>query len=280
MHHPNSRMFLPDDFGIREITPIFTPSNADTHLKMVETLSIFQWTILALTALCIGMSKTGVQGLMLLAVPYMAMAFGAKESTGVILPMLCMADIIAVVYYKRIADWKVVARLLPTAILGFFVAIFVDRLIPTNEFRQLMGWTLALALAVMLWSELFGKENRWMKRWWYSALFGLLGGFTTMIGNAAGPVLSVYLLSMRKDKMEYIGINAWFFLVVNLLKVPLQIFVWDNISWATFSLNLTMLPIIGIGAWLGIGIVKLFPEKAFRRFIQIITILSVAMMLI
>ena len=101
-----------------------------------------------------------------------------------------------------------------------------------------------------------------------------------MIGNAAGPVLSVYLLSMRKEKMEYIGINAWFFLVVNLLKVPLQIFVWDNISWDTFSLNLAMLPIIGIGAWLGIGIVKLFPEKAFRRFIQITTILSVIMMLV
>lgn len=247
---------------------------------MIDTLSIFQWLILSLTALCIGMSKTGIQGLMLLTVPYMAMSFGAKESTGVILPMLCMADIMAVIYYKRIADWKTVLRLLPTAILGFFIAIFVDNLIPAKEFRHLMGWTLVIALAVMIWSEIFGKENRWMKRWWYSAIFGLLGGFTTMIGNAAGPVLSVYLLSMRKDKMEYIGINAWFFLVVNLLKVPLQIFVWDNISWGTFSLNLTMLPIIGLGAWIGIRIVKVFPEKAFHRFIQIVTILSVVMMLI
>lgn len=247
---------------------------------MIDTLSIFQWLILSLTALCIGMSKTGIQGLMLLTVPYMAMSFGAKESTGVILPMLCMADIMAVIYYKRIADWKTVLRLLPTAILGFFIAIFVDNLIPAKEFRHLMGWTLVIALAVMIWSEIFGKENRWMKRWWYSAIFGLLGGFTTMIGNAAGPVLSVYLLSMRKDKMEYIGINAWFFLVVNMLKVPLQIFVWDNISWSTFSLNLTMLPIIGLGAWIGIRIVKVFPEKAFHRFIQIVTILSVVMMLI
>lgn len=247
---------------------------------MIDTLSLFQWLILSLTALCIGMSKTGIQGLMLLTVPYMAMSFGAKESTGVILPMLCMADIMAVIYYKRIADWKTVLRLLPTAILGFFIAIFVDNLIPAKEFRHLMGWTLVIALAVMIWSEIFGKENRWMKRWWYSAIFGLLGGFTTMIGNAAGPVLSVYLLSMRKDKMEYIGINAWFFLVVNMLKVPLQIFVWDNISWSTFSLNLTMLPIIGIGAWIGIRIVKVFPEKAFHRFIQIVTILSVVMMLI
>lgn len=247
---------------------------------MIETLSIFQWTVIALSALCIGMSKTGVQGMMLLIVPYMAMAFGAKESTGVILPMLCMADIIAVAYYKRIADWKVVARLLPTAIVGFFLAIFVDKLIPAQAFRQLMGWTLALALGVMIWSEVFGKENKWMSKWWYSAAFGLLGGFTTMIGNAAGPVMSVYLLSMRKEKMEYIGINAWFFLVVNLLKVPLQIFAWDNITWSTFSLDLMMLPVIGIGALVGIRIVKLFPEKAFRRFIQIVTVISVTMMLV
>ena len=105
-------------------------------------------------ALCIGMSKTGVQGMMLLIVPYMAMAFGAKESPGVILPMLCMADIMAVAYYKRIADWKVVAKLLPTALLGFLVALFVDKFVPAQGFRQLMGWTLALAMAVMIWSEI------------------------------------------------------------------------------------------------------------------------------
>ena len=137
---------------------------------MLETLSVFQWSILALAALCIGMSKTGVQGMMLLIVPYMAMAFGAKESTGVILPMLCMADIMAVAYYKRIADWKVVAKLLPTAILGFLVALFVDKLIPAQGFRQLMGWTLALAMAVMIWSEIFGKESRWMHKWLFCPL--------------------------------------------------------------------------------------------------------------
>ena len=222
---------------------------------MIETLTNIQWFVISISALSIGMSKTGVQGIMLMIVPLMAMAFGAKESTGVILPMLCMADIIAVAYYKRIADWKVVAKLLPTAILGFFLAIGVDNMIPNGQFRQLMGWTLMLALIVMIWSEIFGKENRWMKKWWYAAIFGLLGGFTTMIGNAAGPVMSVYLLSMRKEKMEYIGINAWFFLVVNLLKVPLQAFVWDNITWDSLQLNLVMLPVIGIGSLIGIRII-------------------------
>lgn len=247
---------------------------------MIETLTNVQWFAISIAALSIGMSKTGVQGMMLMIVPLMAMAFGAKESTGVILPMLCMADIIAVAYYKRIADWKIVARLLPTAILGFFIAIGIDNLIPSGQFRQLMGWTLMLALAVMIWSEIFGKENKWSKKWWYAGTFGLLGGFTTMIGNAAGPVMSVYLLSMRKEKMEYIGINAWFFLVVNLLKVPLQAFVWDNITMDSFLLNLTMLPAIGVGALIGIRIVKLLPEKVFRRFIQIVTVISVLMMIL
>lgn len=226
------------------------------------------------------MSKTGIQGIMLIMVPLMAMAFGAKESTGVILPMLCIADIIAVTYYKRIADWRIVLRLLPTAIIGFFIAIGVDKLVPNEKFRMLMGWTLLVAFLIMLWSEIFGKENKWMKKWWYAAIFGLLGGFTTMIGNAAGPVMSVYLLSMRKEKLEYIGINAWFFLVVNLLKVPLQIFAWNNISWQSFSLNVLMLPVIVIGALSGIKVVKLLPEKAFRRFVQIVTAISVILMII
>lgn len=244
-------------------------------------LDIIQWTVLSLTALCIGMSKTGIQGMMLLVVPYMAMAFGAKESTGVILPMLCMADIMAVAYYKQIADWRIVLKLLPAAVSGFFLAILTDRLIPPESFRRLMGWTLALALAVLLFSRLTGNHKYpWMNKWWYSAIFGLMGGFTTMIGNAAGPVMSVYLLSMQKDKMEYVGINAWFFLVVNLLKIPLQIFVWDNISPESFTLNLLMLPIIGAGAFIGVRIVKILPEKAFRSFIIAVTVLSVILMLV
>ncbi|MBQ9399999.1 MAG: sulfite exporter TauE/SafE family protein [Bacteroidales bacterium] len=247
---------------------------------MIETLTATQWLIISLCAICIGMSKTGVQGMTMLVIPFMAMSFGAKESTGVILPMLCMADIIAVSYYKRVADWKTVARLLPTAVLGFFVAIAVDKFIPAGQFRKLMGWTLAGALLVMFWGEFFGKDNKWMKKWWFSALFGLLGGFTTMIGNAASPVMAIYLLSMRKDKMSYVGTNAWFFLMVNLLKLPLQIFVWKNISWGSLALDATMLPVILLGAFIGIKIVKWLPEKAFRIFVETVTVIAVVMMLV
>jgi uncharacterized membrane protein YfcA len=103
---------------------------------------------------------------------------------------------------------------------------------------------------------------------------GLLGGFSTMIGNAAGPVLSVYLLSMKLPKNYFIGTGAWFFLIINLIKVPLHVFVWHTITVQSFSLNILMLPAIIVGAYLGIRLVKIIPDGPYRIFVIIITTLT------
>jgi uncharacterized membrane protein YfcA len=239
----------------------------------------YDWTLLFVCALLIGMSKTGIQGITLLAIPLMAINFGAKPSTGLILPMLCFSDLIAVFYYRRTAEWKYVFKLLPAAILGFFVAIAVDKLIPADEFRRLMAICIFGGLAIMFWTEKKGKDNKMFTAWWYAPLFGLMGGFTTMIGNAAGPVMSVYLLSMRLPKYSFVGTSAWFFLVVNYLKLPLQIFVWDNITLTTVALNALTIPFMITGAIAGIYFVKKVPEKTYRTFIIIVTILSTLMLL-
>ena len=246
---------------------------------MIDVLTASQWITICASAVLIGMSKTGIQGVTALTVPYMAIAFGAKESTGIILPMLCMADIMAVSYFRKTADWKAVARLLPAAVTGSFIAIWVDEQVPASDFRFLLGLALLTVFLVMLWSEFTGSQNKWAHAWWFAPFFGLLGGFVTMIGNAAGSVMAVYLLSMRKEKMEYIGTNAWFFLVVNLLKLPLQILVWHNITFDSFKLNLLMLPFLGLGAFTGLRIVKRFSDKSFHRFIQIVTAFSVVLMI-
>lgn len=239
----------------------------------------YDWTLLFACALLIGMSKTGIQGITLLAIPLMAINFGAKPSTGLILPMLCFSDLIAVFYYRRTAEWKYVFQLLPAAIVGFFVAIAVDKLIPADEFRRLMAICIFMGLAVMFWTEKKGKDSKMFTSWWYAPLFGLMGGFTTMIGNAAGPVMSVYLLSMRLPKYSFVGTSAWFFLVVNYLKLPLQIFVWDNISLTTVMLNAITIPFMVLGALIGIYFVKKIPEKSYRAFIIVVTVLSTLMLL-
>ena len=240
----------------------------------------WSWGVLFLSALFVGMSKTGVQGLTILTVPLLAMAFGAKPSTGLMLPLLCFADVIGVSYYRRQAEWKYILRLLPMAVAGFFLALWVDHLIPATEFKHLMGACLALVLGVMLWSQWKGRENLLIDKWWYSPLFGLLGGFTTMIGNAAGPVMAIYLLSMRMPKLAFVGTNAWFFLCVNFLKLPLQIFAWHNITPTTLAIDVCAVPFILLGAFLGIRLVKFLPEREFRVFTTVATIISVIVMLI
>ena len=226
------------------------------------------------------MSKTGVQGLTILVIPLLALTFGAKTSTGIILPVLCFADIIGVSYYRRKAEWKYIIKLLPTAVAGFFLALWVDHLIPAAAFKHLMGACLVVVLAVMFWSQWKGKENILATHWWYSPMFGLLGGFTTMIGNAAGPVMAVYLLSIRMPKLAFVGTNVWFFLCVNFLKLPLQVFVWHNINLTTLAIDVYAIPFVLIGTYLGIRLVKLLPEKGFRIFTTIITVISVLVMLL
>ena len=235
--------------------------------------SPYDWGILFLSALFVGISKTGIQGLSLLAVPMMAVTFG-------ILPILCLADLMAVWYYRRIAEWQYVLKLLPSALVGFAVALFVDKLVPPTEFKHLMGSCLLVVLLVMFWSDWKGKENSLSNHWWYGPLFGLMGGFTTMIGNAAGPVMAIYLLSVKMPKYNFVGTNAWFFLVVNYLKIPIQVFAWDNITLSSLMLDACTIPFIIIGGVLGIILVKKLPEKGFRYFTTAVTCLSVLMLLI
>ena len=101
-----------------------------------------------------------------------------------------------------------------------------------------------------------------------------------MIGNAAGPVLAIYLLSIRMPKLAFVGTNAWFFLCVNYLKLPLQIFFWHNISLNTLAIDACAIPFVLLGAYLGIHLVKILPERTFRIFTTIVTIVSVFVMLI
>jgi uncharacterized membrane protein YfcA len=239
----------------------------------------YDWTLLFVCALLTGMSKTGIQGITLLAIPLMAVNFGAKPSTGLILPMLCFSDLTAVFYYRRTAEWRYVFKLLPAAIAGFFVAIAIDKLIPASQFRLLMAICIFSGLAIMLRTEKKGADNKWAATRWYAPLFGLMGGFTTMIGNAAGPVLSVYLLSVRLPKYSFVGTSAWFFLVVNYLKLPLQLFVWNNISLTTLALNALTIPFMLAGAAAGVYFVRKVTEKSYRTFIILVTILSTLMLL-
>lgn len=235
-------------------------------------LSFYQWLLLCLCGVFVGMGKTGIGGLGMLVVPLLAAAFGGKYSAGLLLPMLAFADIFGVRYYNRHAEWKYILKLLPWAIAGILLGLWVGENINDEQFKELMAVIILVSLGIMIWRE--RKKEEVPDYWWFSSLVGLAGGFATMIGNAAGPIMAVYLLSMHLPKNSYIGTGAWFFLIINYFKIPLHIFVWQTITWESITLDVVTFPFIFVGAWLGFKLVKLIPEKPYRIFVIVTTAIA------
>ncbi len=238
-----------------------------------------QLTLFLLVAIFIGMSKTGVHGAGMVAVPLLATVFGGQLSSGIMLPMLCLADVMGVWYYHRHASWDLLKKLFPWAAAGILLGTFVGGWIDDHAFKLLMGAIIFVSMGVMIWMERSNKEGV-PHYLWFAALCGVAAGFTSMIGNLAGPAMAVYLLSMRLPKNSFIGTSAWFFLVINWFKVPFHIWMWKTITWKTFLLDLSVLPLIIIGAVAGIWIVKKLSEQTYRWFIIGMTVIAAVMMLL
>jgi len=237
----------------------------------ISQVESYQWILAIVSAMVIGMSKAGITGLTLMFIPLMAISFGGRESTGILLPMLCVGDVFAVAWYRRHAEWHYLLKLLPSAVVGIGAGVAVGGRLSDDSFRFLLGGIILLLLGMMIWQDVQKKEPHYPQAWWFAVVAGLAAGFTTMIGNAAGAITSIYLLSMRLPKNAFIGTAAWFFLIVNLLKVPLQVIFWKNISAATLTFDAIMVPAIAIGAALGIVAAGKIPEKAYRVFVIVMT---------
>jgi len=225
------------------------------------------------------MAKAGLSGLGLAIIPVMALIFGAKESTGVILPMLIAADIMAVTYWHRHAVWKHILKILPWVATGIGIALYVGNNINDNQFRFVMLSVVWIMLILMVVNDFWKKESEVIPHnMIFGSGMGLAGGFATMIGNSAGPVFTLYFLAMRLPKKEFIGTSAWLYFIMNTGKLPLQAIVWKNISLVSLFPGLISIPFIALGIFLGIRIVNLFSENIYRYFVIISTILSSALL--
>ena len=243
------------------------------------SFTAYDFALIALAAALVGMAKTGVQGSGMIAVPMLALVFGAKASTGVMLPILIIADLFAVYYYNKHADWQHLKKLIPFAFVGVILGTAIGNTINETMFGYSMVVIIFAVLAIMIWQKKNAKADV-PKSFWFVASIGIAGGFATMVGNLAGPIMALYLLSMKLPKNQFIGTAAWFFLIINLLKVPFHIWAWETITWDTMLLNLMLIPMIAVGAVCGVSIVKKIPEHGFRWFVIAMTGLSaVAMML-
>jgi len=250
-------------------------------LSLKPDLTPGYFLLFLIVAMIIGMAKAGLSGFGLAIIPVMALIFGAKESTGVILPMLIAADIMAVIYYHRNAVWKYIIRILPWAAAGVFIALITGKMVNNNQFRVVMMTVVWIMLILMILNDIRNKKGSEIPgNPLFASLMGLSGGFATMIGNAAGPVFTLYFLAMRLPKKEFIGTGAWLYLIINTGKLPLQALVWKNITWNFLMLDLISIPFIALGILIGIHIVKLFPENIYRYFVIGTTLITSVLLFI
>jgi uncharacterized protein len=225
-------------------------------------LTLTQWLLAAAAAILTGFSKTGVLGLGVLIVPLMAMVFPAKLSVGALLPMLLVADVFAIVYYRRHAQWDRLWGLFPWLVVGMALGYAALKRMDDATLKLTLGWLVLVLLAV----ELARRRWGWPQvshHWTTVMVTGVGAGFATTVSNMAGSIMTIYLASKGLNKNEFMGTAAWYFFIVNAAKVPLFSHL-GIITTETLQFNALVVPGIVLGAVAGKRLLPVIPQTVFN----------------
>jgi uncharacterized protein len=223
-----------------------------------------EWALAIAAAFALGVGKAGLAGLSILHVLAFAFLFGARDSTGIVLPMLLVGDVCAVLAFHQHAQWRYVRRMLPPACIGVVAGALLMRGMSNASFRPVIG-TLILGLTILQLVRMFrpGWYGAVPHTRWFAWTMGLLAGVATMLANAAGPVFGLYLLSVALPKFEVVGTIAWFFFIINAFKVPFSVGL-GLIDGRTLVLNAVLAPAVIAGVLGGRWLVNRMPQRTFE----------------
>ena len=255
------------------VNTIFEPMDTHFFMDIFSAYSAGNWFLIALAACIIGLAKAGLKGIDMLNVTLMAIVFGGKASTGIVLPLLCCADIMAVMYYHRHAQWPLFWKLVPWMAAGILIGVYVGKDLNEAIFRKIMAIIIMLTVVIMIvleWRKTVIVPGNKL----FTAGMGLVSGFTTMLGNLAGAFSNIYFLAMQVSKNNFIGTAAWVFLAMNFFKLPFQIFYWKNITVTTLATDLMVLPALAIGFWAGLKIVARIKDDSYRKMVIVLTLIG------
>lgn len=224
------------------------------------------WTVLVVAALIIGISKTSVGGLGSVSVAMFAAVLPARESTAAILLLLIVGDLVAVRRYRAHADWKLLVGLLPWVLPGLALGALFLKVVDDGTLKVVIGAMLLVMLAVQLvtrWRQPAEPRSGGMSRVAAGGA-GMAAGFTTMTANAAGPVMTLYLLAARVDKLRFVGTGAWYFLIINVTKVPFSASL-GLFTRTSVLRDLALVPVVLVGTWLGAKLLDVMRQRTFEN---------------
>ena len=228
-------------------------------------LTPLQWVLVVIGATGIGVAKAGFSGVNFVHLVIFALIFGPRESAGLILPMLVVGDVMAVLAFRQHARWDYIRHMLPPACVGVLIGAFSMWQIRDDAvFRPLIGWILLLLTTMQLahmWKPgLFSNAPHSRPFAWAT---GLVAGWTTMLANGAGPIIALFALAVGLPKFEFVGTSAWFFLIINVFKLPFS-YGLGLIHAPTLALNLVLIPPIIGGILLGRWLTHRVPQGLFN----------------
>lgn len=232
-------------------------------------LELWRWATGALCAFFIGLAKTGMPGLGILAIPLMIITVGdARQSAGWLLPILCSADLFAIYYWRRHAAAGRLFQLMPWVLAGL-AAGAVALALPEGILRPMVAGIILLMLGIYLWRRYRATGIPTA----HPIPYGIAAGFSTTVANAAGPVMNLYLLSQRLPKEEFVATGAWFFFFVNLLKIP--VYAWHGLfSRQSLVFDACLVPAVLAGAVAGRWLLHRIPPRVFEAAVIILTAVS------
>lgn len=241
-----------------------------------------QWICAALGALMIGVAKAGITGISILSIALFNFVFSAKQSSGVILPLLVIGDIAAVIAYRRHTQWHFLWKLFPWTALGVVLGYLAMGHISDHTARVMIGLIIIGLAALSYWRRYVSKpeeERTAQVHWVTAALIGVVAGFITLIANAAGPLMAIYLIAMRLPKMQYVGTSAVFFMLLNLFKVPFMVDL-GLITPASFGFNLALAPAVLSGVFGGHWLLARINQALFEQIVLILSALGGILLLL
>jgi len=243
----------------------------------MENLDLWKFALIAMGAFLIGLAKGGVPGVGNLTIILVATALPAKVSVGVLLPILIAGDVVAVVLYREHVLWPYIFKLMPSMLCGVVIGYFVFSRINDAQVQVLIGMILLGMTAVYFIRKWLRRGKPGVDKLPDHPLFigftGIIGGFATMVANAAGPVAALYFIASGLPKYAYISTLAWFFLLVNLFKVPFMIDLGIlSSSSLTFSLQFILFAIVG--ALITPAIVKRIHQNVFEILIWVFVVIG------
>lgn len=242
-------------------------------IHLFSAFALHDWLLIALGAFIIGLSKAGLKGIEMLNVTIMAIVFGGKASTGIVLPLLCTADVMAVWYYRRHVQWPLFRKVVPWMMIGILIGVWLGKDLNEALFRKVMAVIIIFTVGLMFLLE-WRKSIRVPNNPVFTGGMGLVAGFTTMLGNLGGAFSNLYFLAMQVPKNDFIGTAAWVFLAMNFFKLPFQVFYWHNVSAATVLTGLLVLPALLAGFFVGLRVVAVIRDEGFRKLVIVLTLIG------